>query len=142
MSANPAAPMTSSAMPMVSTLPRLPAEKTLSAVAAACPRISEPSVPATVLRPPALDTSPAAFSIPLRSPLSSAALSPPALAASSFLPLARASFATSSSAARQPGVEPAICASAVQRKVELATPRSNHFQLNAARTTAMTKKPR
>src|SRR2546430_1374984 len=81
----PAAPITSPAMPIVSTLTRLSPANTLFAVAPACARTSVPSVPGTVLRPPALERSPAAFSIAFRSPLSSAPFRSRALAATSGL---------------------------------------------------------
>ena len=47
-----------------------------------------------------------------------------------------------SSAAFQPGVEDAICASVVQRKLETALRRSAALKANSARMTAITAKPR
>ena len=136
MIAMPTAPSTSAAMPTCRTLSKLSPANTLPVAAAAWPRISVPSAPGTVLRPPALASAAAALSMAARSPLSNAALRLFAVAAKSFR-----SLASASSDAFHPGAEDAICESAVQRNVGRSAPRSNHFQLNAARMTARTKNP-
>ena len=103
--------------------------------------MSLPSAPATV-RLPSAASLPASVSIALRSVPASAVFRFVANVATFCCRLALASAMTLSSAAFQPGVEDAICASVVQRKLETALRRSTALNANSARITAITAKPR
>ena len=119
---------------------RLARSNTRSGVAAAWPRISVPSAPASV-RGPSDAILAAAASIALRSPPASA-LRSDLLSATTFACCRDcASRSIWSSAAFHPGVSEVIWLSVVQRKVGTTLRRSNTFHWNNTSTVVITRKP-